>query len=108
MNQLSSLRTHRCCAREGSYGSVVEHLSCKQKVLSSILSGSYVFFCFGRVGPRGSGIYPKNNASASHDSVIDDAGAYIAGTATLADRINPPYLQHIQSITSVHPRNNKA
>ena len=59
MNQLSSLRTHRCCAREGSYGSVVEHLSCKQKVLSSILSGSYVFFCFGRVGPRGSGIYPK-------------------------------------------------
>ena len=66
------------------------------------------FFASDASARAGAGSIRKNNASASHDSLIDDAGAYIAAYGTLADRINPPYLQHIQSITSVHPPNNKA
>ena len=85
---------------------MVEHLSCKQKVLSSILSGSYVFFCFGRVGPRGSGIYPK---MLEPDTLSTDDGAGLLRLQARWPRLKrPPYLQHIQSITSVHPRNNKA
>ena len=55
---------------------MVEHLSCKQKVLSSILSGSYVFFLLRTRRPARERDLSENNASASHDSVIDDRGAY--------------------------------
>ena len=62
------------------------------------------FFCFGRVGPRGSGIYPK---MLEPDTLSIDNGAYcVAGALPRLKRT--PYLQHIQSITSVHPQNNKA
>jgi len=68
--------------------------------------GAMFFFCFGRVGPRGSGIYPK---MLEPDTLSTDDGAGLLRLQARWPRLKrPPYLQHIQSITSVHPRNNKA